>query len=148
MRLKGYLIVKSRAALISIHPSHVEKIISGEKRLEFRRNWAASPVDMLVIYATSRVRQVVAVAEIKNVFRGSRTNLWNLAKTTGGGISRRKLFAYLQGKKNAFAIELVRVKSITGGLDPALLFGRDFRPPQSFRYLTEEEYAKLTKLME
>jgi predicted transcriptional regulator len=140
--------VKSRAVLISIHPSHVEKIISGEKRLEFRRSWAALPVDMLVIYATSQVRQVVAVAEVKHIFRGSRTNLWNLAKTIGGGISRRKLFAYLYGKSNAFAIELVNVKPISGGLDPALLFGLDFRAPQSFRYLREEEYAKLRKLME
>lgn len=139
--------MNNRAVLISIHPRHAEKIISGEKRLEFRRSWAARPVDVLVIYATARVQKVVAIAEVKHVFRGSRTCLWNLAKTIGGGISRRKLFAYLEGKKNAFAIEVVKVKPIVGGFDPELLFGLDFHPPQSFRYLRDEEHIKLTNLI-
>lgn len=133
--------------LISIHPSHAEKIISGEKRLEFRRSWAARPVEMLFIYATSRVQKVVAVAQVKHVFRGSRTSLWNLSRTKGGGISRRKLFSYLKGKKEAFAIELIKIKPIKGGIDPLLIFGPDFRPPQSFRYLTDEERAKLSKFI-
>lgn len=140
--------MNNRAVLISIHPSHAEKIISGEKRLEFRRSWAVRPVDTLVIYATERAQKIVAVAEVKHVFLGSRTNLWNLARTIGGGISRRRLFAYLDGKKHAFAIELMNVKPIEGGLDPVLLFGLNFRSPQSFRYLRNEEYAKLKKLIE
>jgi predicted transcriptional regulator len=134
--------------LISIHPIHAEKIVSGEKRLEFRRSWAARPVGMLVIYATSRVRKIVALAQVKHVFHSSRTGLWNLAKTKGGGISRRRLFSYLAGKKDAFAIELIKVKPITGGIDPVLIFGKNFRPPQSFRYLTDEERVKLSKFID
>ncbi len=136
------------AVLISIHPSHAEKIISGEKRLEFRRSWASRPVNTLVIYTTSQVQKVIAVATVKDVLVGSRTRLWNLAKTKGGAVSRRKLFEYFEGKKKGFAIEMVKVRSIPGGLDPRLLFGRDFRPPQSFRYLTEMELIKLKTRME
>jgi len=139
--------VKGRVALISINPEYAMKIISGEKRLEFRRSWTTAPVDMLAIYATSPVKRIVAVTEVKEVFSGSRTYIWNLSRTMGGGISRRKLFGYLQGKTKATAIELAAIKPINGGVDPRKLFGGNFRPPQSFRYLTEEEYLKLDNLI-
>jgi predicted transcriptional regulator len=140
--------MSNRKVLISIHPNHVEKIISGEKRLEFRRSWAALPVDMLVIYSTAKVQQIVALAEVKHVHSGSKTSLWNLAQKIGGGISRRELFAYLDGKKTSFAIELARVKPIAGNLNPVLVFGKGFHPPQSFRYLKDEEYERLNKMVE
>jgi len=57
------------------------------------------------------------------------------------------LFSYLKGKKEAFAIELIKIKPIKGGIDPGLIFGPDFCPPQSFRYLTDEERAKLSKFI-
>jgi predicted transcriptional regulator len=139
--------MSDKAILLSIHPSHAEKIITGEKRMEFRRSWTVVPVEVIVIYATSPVQRIVAVAEVKQVFFGSRTSLWNLAKKREGGISRGELFSYLEGKKKAFAIELGRVYAINGGGNPISLFGKDFRPPQSFRYLKEDEYQKINKLV-
>lgn len=139
--------MNSKAVLISVHPDHVEKIISGEKRIEFRRNWAALPVEVLVIYATARVQKVVAVAKVKKIYYGSRTSLWNLAKEIGGGISRRELFAYLDGKKNSFAIELTKVRPFSRNLDPRLIFGKNFHAPQSFRYLKDKELERLNKMI-
>ena len=143
IRLKGYLQLIAKTVLLSIQPVYAAKILTGEKRLEFRRNWAMEPVDLLVIYATSPSKKIVATAEIKQVISGSKTKLWNLAKEMGGGISRRKLFAYLEGKKKAFAIEMQRINAIPNGLDPINIFGQNFRPPQSFRYLTEREWTEL-----
>jgi predicted transcriptional regulator len=42
--------MQNKTALISIHPEYVSKILSGEKRLEFRRVWATRPLNMLLIY--------------------------------------------------------------------------------------------------
>ena len=140
--------MSDKAILLSIHPGHAEKIITGEKRLEFRRSWTAVPVEVIVIYATSPIQRIVAVAEVKKVYVGSRINLWNLAKNREGGISRRELFSYLEGKKKSFAIELGRVSSINGGGNPINLFGQDFHPPQSFRYLNDDEYLKIKNLIE
>lgn len=140
--------MKSNATLISVHPCYAEKIISGEKKIEFRRSWATMPVDVLVIYATTPIQRIIAVVDVKQIVIGSKTKLWNLAKSVGGGISRRKLFNYLDGKKNAVAIELATVKAIANGLDPKCIFGPDFRPPQSFRYLKDEEYLKIRKLID
>lgn len=139
--------MKSNATLISVHPCYAEKIISGEKKIEFRRSWATKPVDVLVIYATTPIQRIIALADVKQIIVGSKTKLWSLAKGVGGGISRRKLFDYLDGKKSAVAIELSMVKPIADGLDPKCIFGPDFRPPQSFRYLKDEEYLKLRKLI-
>lgn len=135
--------MEGNAALISIHPVYVEKILSGEKRLEFRRSWAANHVDFLVIYATSPVQRIVAVSQIGHVFRGSKSHLWELARVKGGGVSRRKLFEYMQGKKEGVALELLKVFKIDGGICPHSFLGEGFRPPQSFRYLSHNDFSNL-----
>lgn len=139
--------MERRAILISIHPRYADKIMTGEKKLEFRRTWAAEPADVLVIYATYPVQRIVAVANVEKVIVGSRSRLWELARDIGGGISRSELFSYLNGKTTAVAIEMAEITLIDGGLDPRSLFGHSFKPPQSFRYLKEEEYSKLDKIM-
>lgn len=136
--------MEANAALISIHPQYVEKILSGEKRLEFRRSWAAKRIDFLVIYATVPVQKIVAVTQVGHVFHGSKNRLWELARVKGGGISRRKLFDYMQGKREGVALELLNVFRIDGGITPHSLFGDGFCPPQSFRYLSQNEISKLT----
>lgn len=143
--LSWCLRMEDRVVLISIHPDYVNKILSGEKRLEFRRIWTATPAKSLVIYATSPVQRIVALAEIKKVYVGSKTKLWDLSQKMGGGISRRKLFSYLAGKKNPVAIGLAEVQEISGGLDPKKIFGKDFRPPQSFCYLNKDAYLQILK---
>ena len=139
--------MEDNAVLISIHPDYAVKILSGEKRLEFRRSWTTKPVDTMVIYATAPVQRIVAIAEIKQVYVGTRVKLWAIAKNNGGAISRRKLYSYLAGSKNPVAIQLVNVKQIEGGVDPKSLFGNDFRPPQSFRYLGSYEYSRIAKMI-
>lgn len=137
--------MEANAALISIHPNYVEKILSGEKRLEFRRGWANIPVGLLVIYATFPVQRIVAIAQLGQVVRGTKSKLWKLARDHGGGISRRKLFAYMEGKKYGVALELLRKLKIVEGIDPRKLFGEEFRPPQSFRYLSQDELNLLSQ---
>lgn len=70
-------------ALISIRPGFVEKILAGEKRLEFRRNWAVNPVDTLVIYSTAPIKRIVATVDVVGVTEGSPTALWGVAQERG-----------------------------------------------------------------
>lgn len=107
----------SNAALISIHPTYVERIMSGEKRFEFRRAWARTPVDLLVIYATSPIQRIVAIAEVGRIIRASKSRLWEVARERGAGISRSELFAYLEGKLEGVALELVRNIKVDRALD-------------------------------
>jgi adenylate kinase len=134
-------------ALISIHPRHAGKILSGEKCLEFRRSWTSRPVSKIVIYATVPVQKIVGVATVKKVHKGSPTALWRLAKERNGGLLRRELYDYFRGKKRGFAIELGSVKRIPVPLDPEALFGK-FTPPQSFAYLDKKSFARIAKGMD
>lgn len=121
--------------LLSLHPQHAQKILSGEKRLEFRRVWAKKLVSTVVIYATVPVQRIVAIADVRQVHEGSATRLWELAKEIGGGLPRRALYAYFKGRKTGFAIELVNVRQCEPAFEPSQLID-NFRPPQSFQYLS------------
>ena len=56
-----------RKILISINPEHVAKILSGEKKFEYRTKAAKRDVDSLIIYETTPVKRVVAEAKIIEV---------------------------------------------------------------------------------
>jgi predicted transcriptional regulator len=131
-----------KAALISIRPRFVEKILSGEKRLEFRRSWAAEPVDVLVIYSSSPVQRIVATANVVNLTEGTPTALWELSKVKRGGVPRQLIYDYFEGKKTGFAIEIADVLELEHPVNPKKVF-KDFVAPQSFRYLEENDYVKI-----
>ena len=137
----------SKTALISIRPEHAEKILSGEKRLEFRRSWATQPLERLLIYSTAPRQQIVAVATIKRTIVGSPTALWASARRIGGGITRSQLFRYLRGTRKAVALELSEITPFGDGIGPSTIFGHGFRAPQSFRYFREHEEAKLDRMI-
>jgi len=131
-----------RIILISIRPCFVEKILSGEKRLEFRRSWAAEPVDTLVIYSSSPTQKIVAAVNVVGVTEGSPTALWELAKEKGGGVTRQLIYDYFSGKKTGFAIELADILELEHPVDPKKVF-KNFLAPQSFRYIDAKDYRKI-----
>jgi len=128
--------------LISIKPRFVEKILLKKKVFEFRRVWAARPVEAIVIYASSPVRRIVAIAKVEAVHQGSRKALWDLAGEKEGGISHKELYDYFSGKKSGYAVELGRIVKAQQPVDPKLLFS-NFRPPQSFYYLDSGKLMKI-----
>lgn len=133
--------------LLSLHPKHAKKILSGEKKLEFRRVWATRPVVAIVIYATVPVQKIVAIAKVKQIHHGSPSSLWSLASEIGGGLSRRELYAYYKGRKKGFALELECVKRFPSPLIPSA-FIKGFRAPQSFSYVDRNIFSVLEKEFE
>src|SRR4030067_501956 len=122
MRTKDLFPKPPKVALISIRPFFVEKILSGEKKLEFRRSWVAAPVDMLVIYSSAPTQRIVATLNIVGVTEGSPTALWELAKEKGGGVTRQLIYDYFAGKKTGFAIEIADVLEFENPVDPKKMF--------------------------
>ncbi|CAK1229609.1 Predicted transcriptional regulator [Fructobacillus evanidus] len=121
--------------LLSIKPEYVYKILAGTKKFEYRRTvFKNKDVDSMVIYATLPEGLVVAEVEVLDVLSGSKTQIWQRTKEYSG-ISRRDLFTYFEGKKEAHAIQLGKV---TPYIEPKTLKGFDSRiksAPQSFIYL-------------
>ena len=127
-------------ALLSVRPEYAQQIAAGTKRVEFRRAKFSRPLTHVVVYSTSPEKRVVGYFEVLGIDEGSAASLWQEHKEHSG-ISRKKLFAYLRGARQAIAIRIgkfhhahrqVRLEDL-GAL----------APPQSFRYLTPESLALL-----
>lgn len=136
----------SETVVISLHPEHANKILSGNKKLEFRRVWATKPVKAVVIYATQPVQKIVAIGYVKQVHYGSPNKLWNIAKLVGGGLSRRSLYNYFSGKKSGYAIEFDNIVKLHEPVSPHSVLS-SFHPPQSFNYLKDSELENLKFLI-
>ena len=53
--------------LMSINPTHAEKILSGTKKYEFRKTRCKLPIDTIVIYATAPIMKVLGEVKVKSV---------------------------------------------------------------------------------
>lgn len=135
------------SVLISIRPQYVEQIVSGEKNVEFRRVWPVRPIRTMVVYSTTPSQCLAAIVEIAEVVRASKSALWHVASINGGGITKRSLLEYLQGKDVGVALRLGKRIVLPEGIAAKDVLGSSFRAPQSFRYLADEEKLALRKLL-
>lgn len=146
-RLNELLLSAANPVLISVHPKFATAIATGTKRVEFRRRWPDVRTDVAVIYATLPRQSIVAVIEIEGVVRQSPSQLWQLARTAGGGVTREMLRDYFHGLTSGVALRLGRRVVFHEHLSPEDVFGQPFRPPQSFRYLKPVEIAAMSRLL-
>ena len=117
--------------LLSIRPQYAEAILRGEKRFEFRRTAFRQSVEVVIVYITSPVCQVVGEFDVEEVLADSVAALWIRTKSYAG-INRRRFFEYFKGRNTGYAIVIGNVRRYRRPLDIAT-FG--VRPPQSFVYV-------------
>ncbi|MFM0616257.1 hypothetical protein PQR37_19520 [Paraburkholderia nemoris] len=130
-----------RAVLLSIKPRFCDLILAGSKRVELRRSWpAGTDIGVMILYSSSPVQQLVGVAYVDHVEERDTDGLWSLACQYGGGLDRDELVSYFHGKSRAYGILIDSVKVARTPLDPKSIF-QDFRPPQSFQYLSPDEFS-------
>ncbi|MGE4714260.1 ASCH domain-containing protein [Bifidobacterium breve] len=68
-------------AILSIRPEYVDRILSGEKKYEFRKRiFKREDVDTIVIYSTSPCCRVVAEASIAEIIQDSPERIWKKTK--------------------------------------------------------------------
>ena len=121
-----------RKILISINPEHVENIINGTKKYEYRRVAAKQDISSIIIYETFPIKRIVAEAEIEDVLMLSKEELWNVTKDKSG-ISIEFYYEYFKEKEIAYAYKLGKV---TVYEKPKLLSEYNIKcAPQSFVYL-------------
>jgi predicted transcriptional regulator len=132
-----------RAVLLSVKPRFCDQILTRSKRVEFRRSWpAGTDIGAMVLYSSSPVQQLVGVAYVDRVEERDDDGLWALACQHGGGLDRDELVGYFHGKAKGFGILISDVKVAATAVDPKELF-EDFRPPQSYQYLSPEEFSSV-----
>lgn len=119
--------------LLSINPQYADKIFSGEKIYEYRRNiFKNTDVKIVLVYATSPIKKIIGEFYIEKIVKDSPENLWELSPERTG-IERDKFDKYFLGKKEGYAIKIGKMKKYH-------LFKelKDFginQAPQSFQYL-------------
>jgi predicted transcriptional regulator len=134
-------------AIISIHPTYADAILTGKKTIELRRRVPALPLGTrLWIYATRPTGAVIGIATIRDVARGHPSTIWKKHRN-GAGVDHASFEAYFSGAQEAVAIILAaarRVRPITREQLEAI---RDsFHPPQVLLRLTTAETKALRTL--
>jgi len=120
--------------LLSINPEHVENILNGSKKFEFRKGMFKNPdVRSVIIYSTMPVGRIVAEFMIDEVIADEPSEVWRRTSKYAG-ISKTYFDSYFKNKDKAFAIKIGRIKIYD---KPRLLssLGENVTAPQSFRYV-------------
>lgn len=100
--------IQMKQILLSIKPEYVERIMSGEKRFEFRKVVCAQPIDSIVIYETFPTKQVVGEVEVIKILKSPPQLLWPTVKDYAG-IDKDFFDRYFDGKRVAIAYALGKV---------------------------------------
>jgi len=120
--------------LLSIKPEYAAKILSGEKRFEFRKAIFKDPkVQTVVIYATMPIGKVIGEFDIGAVHSARPDALWRKTREFSG-ITRKFFDQYFWGRETAYAIEVKAVRKYRTPVDLGSLVPHG-SPPQSFFYL-------------
>ena len=117
--------------IVSINPRHVNNIINGSKRYEYRTRIASKDADKLLIYETAPIKKVVAEVDVIEVLSLDPNTLWEQTKDYSG-ISKEFFDEYFRNRSVAYAYKLGKVKVYD---EPKSLieFGL-MTAPQSFAY--------------
>lgn len=120
------------AILLSINPNHVENILNGSKKYEFRKKACKRHVDKILIYSTTPIMKIVGEAEVEDVLVDEPETIWKKTKAKAG-IDKNFFDKYYRDRDQAVAYKLKNV--IKYGKPKEL---KDFgvnSAPQSFQYI-------------
>ena len=128
--------------LLSIKPKHVDKILCGSKKYEFRKIiFKNENIREIVIYSSSPTKKIVGTCAIGSVIEDRPLILWEMFKEFSG-LREEEFFSYFNGREKGYAIEIEEIRKFESPVDP-WEFNADFIPPQSFQYINDTIYSKI-----
>jgi predicted transcriptional regulator len=122
--------------LLSIKPKYVQKIRSGKKQWEFRKQiWSNNKIiDKIYLYETSPKQRITSYFRASRVINADPNHIWELCKDQAG-ISKEGFFTYFNGHDEGYAIKISNFHELEDPIDPYESF-RGFNAPQNFIYIT------------
>ena len=126
------------AILLSINPDHVENILNGTKRYEFRKKACKRHIDKILIYSTNPIMKVLGEAEVEEILIGDPEIIWKKTKRKSG-IDKAFFDQYYGDRNQAVAYKL---KNVIEYGEPREL--KDYginNAPQSFQYVEETLFS-------
>jgi type I restriction enzyme S subunit len=130
-------------ALLSIKPEFAEKILSGEKRYEFRRTSFRSTekINFVYLYSSAPVMKIVGGFSTLRTIEANPEQLWDLFSEEAG-IDRNRFMTYFEDVQTGYAIEVDDTYRLNEPIDPNETFD-GFSPPMSFMYLDNSQSSLL-----
>lgn len=126
-------------AILSIKPIYADRIFSGEKKFEYRKQIFKYEVTDIILYATSPICMIVGEFKVVGIIYDTPKAIWE--KTCqSSGVSREFFFAYYGRRSMGIAIKVGTPKRYRIPINPYNdpLYGKSFFPPQSFRYVNSK----------
>jgi len=129
-----------KTILLSVKPEYANKILSGEKRYEYRKMIPKLEIGEILFYSTVPEKKVVAKVKVTNMLVGAPSDIWNETKEYAG-ISESGYFHYFNSRGTAYAYVLGRVEKYNPPKELS-----DFNintPPQSFVYIDTNTLSEI-----
>lgn len=123
--------------LLSIKPKYSEKIFSGEKKYEFRKQTPKEKIEKVYVYESTPTQHIVGWFTVKKILKGTPQAIWEKC-SKHGGIDQGNFFAYCADKTTIHAMEINEYKEFETPIDPYELCPT-FQPPQNYAYLDGSE---------
>lgn len=124
--------------LLSIKPQYVEKIISGEKRYEFRkREFKRKDIDTIVVYSSGNVKKLVGEIHFKRILSDTPFQIWQKTHEQSG-MSEESFMRYFMNKAKAYAIAIESFHPYNEPMDIESKYP-GVKAPQSYRYVDETD---------
>ena len=126
--------MESKTIILSIHPNHIDKILSGEKRYEYRKR-IPQDINYIIVYATAPTKKVVAIIEIDMVIKDTPQNIWDVTQSESG-VSNEFFMNYFNGVSTAYAIKFRNIYRLSTPIDITAIDGVK-SAPQAYQYVNE-----------
>jgi predicted transcriptional regulator len=133
------------ALFLSIRPKYAERILRGIKTVELRRVCpAVSEGDKIVLYISSPTKEVRAIFIVERICCDKPDRLWRDIKDKAG-VTRNEFEDYFNGAKAGVAIHIKDVQELSFPITLSTLrkLWPNFRPPQSYRYVSAGQLSEI-----
>lgn len=124
--------MKSKTIILSIHPNHIEKILSGDKRYEYRKR-IPQDINYIIVYATAPTKKVVAIIEIDMVIKDTPQNIWDVTQSESG-VSYEFFMNYFNDLSIGYAIKFRKIYKLPNPIDITAIDGVK-SAPQAYQYV-------------
>ena len=124
--------MESKTIILSIHPNHIDKILSGEKRYEYRKR-IPQDINYLIVYATAPTKKVVALIEVDMVMKDTPHNIWDVTQNESG-VSYEFFMNYFNAVSTAYAIKFRNIYKLPNPIDITVIDGVK-SAPQAYQYV-------------
>ena len=132
-------------SLFSIHRIYGDRIMSGEKKYEYRKRcpeWLISGCEV-ALFSSDSPETLLAMFEVGEILSGSPEEIWRLTGAAGG-IDHDSYMRYYEGQSRAFALKIRNVRRFADRISVASIMGDDWEP-HSFARLTAEQDKAIRK---